>query len=119
MLSRRPRIPPFAPIAPVAQHRGGDAQLADDLQQRPTTARQQRNGFSLELIGELTPSLTHSTPFRSRRSLAKVSINSGRSDYMRRHSIGESREGCAAAPPGAAWHQVIRRHNRERKYILF
>src|SRR5690242_12626124 len=75
---RRPRIPPFASIAPVAQHRGGDAQLVGDLQQRPTTARQQGDCFSLELICVLTPSLDHhSTPFRSSRSLAKVSTNSG------------------------------------------
>src|ERR1043166_646685 len=74
---RRPRIPPFASIAPVAQHRGGDAQLVGDLQQRPTTARQQGDCFSLELICVLTPSLDHSTPFRSSPSLAKVSTNSG------------------------------------------
>src|SRR5204862_4701035 len=74
---RRPHIPPFASIAPVAQHRGGDAQLVGDLQQRPITARQQGDCFSLELICVLTPSLDHSTPFRSSRSLAKVSTNSG------------------------------------------
>src|SRR5215472_715526 len=75
---RRPRIPPFAAMAPVAQHRGRDAKLLRDLQQRPAAARQQPNRFSLELIGELTPSLAHSTPFRSPRSLAKVSTNSGK-----------------------------------------
>src|ERR1700682_3781103 len=74
---RRPRIPPSASIAPVAQHRGGNAQLACDLAQRPTTAHQQGYRFLLELIGKMTPSLAHSTPFRSRRSLAKVSTNSG------------------------------------------
>src|ERR1700736_3885999 len=74
---RRPRIPPSAAIAPVAQHRGGNAQLACDLAQRPTTAHQQGYRFLLELIGKMTPSLAHSTPFRSRRSLAKVSTNSG------------------------------------------
>src|ERR1700730_3731533 len=74
---RRPPIPPSASIAPVAQHRGGNAQLACDLAQRPTTAHQQGYRFLLELIGKMTPSLAHSTPFRSRRSLAKVSTNSG------------------------------------------
>src|SRR2546430_10585755 len=78
---RRSRIPPFASIAPVAQHRGGDAQLVGDLQQRPITARQQGDCFSLELICVLTPSLDHSTPFRSSRSLAKVSTNSGEPQF--------------------------------------
>jgi Transposase DDE domain group 1 len=78
---RRPRIPPFAPITPVAQHRRGDTKLAGDLQQRPTAARQQGDCFSLKLIGELPPSLAHSTPFRSRRSLAKVSTNSGQPQF--------------------------------------
>src|SRR6476659_8139311 len=74
---RRPRIPPSASIAPVAQHRGGNAQLACDLAQRPTAAHQQGYRFLLELIRKMSPSLAHSTPFRSRRSLAKVSTNSG------------------------------------------
>src|SRR5215468_8515789 len=74
---RRPRIPPSASIAPVAQHRGGNPQLACDPAQRPTAAHQQSYRFPLELIGKMTPSLAHSTPFRSRWSLAKVSTNSG------------------------------------------
>src|SRR5438270_2010993 len=74
---RRPRIPPSASIAPVAQHRGGNAQLACNLAQWPTAAHQQGYRFLLELIRKMTPSLAHSTPFRSRRSLAKVSTNSG------------------------------------------
>jgi hypothetical protein len=37
----------------------GDAQIVGDLQQWLTTARQQRNGFSIELIDESTPSLTN------------------------------------------------------------
>src|SRR5215475_9127702 len=73
---RRPRIPPFAAIAPVAQHRGGNAQLACDPAHRPTAAHQQGYRFPLELIRKMTPSLSHSTPFRSRRSLAKVFTNS-------------------------------------------
>src|SRR5215813_3857222 len=73
---RRPRIPPSASIAPVAQHRGGEAQLACDPAQRPTAAHQQGYRFPLELIRKMTPSLAHSTPFRSHRSLAKVSTNS-------------------------------------------
>src|SRR5258708_37844526 len=64
----RPCIPPSASIAPVAQHRGGNAQLACDLAQRPTAAHQQGYRFLLELIRKMTPSLAHSTPFRSRRS---------------------------------------------------
>src|SRR5262245_41924732 len=74
---RRPRILPSASIAPVAQHRGGDAQLAGDLEQRTAAAHQQGYRLSLELIGELPPSLAHSTPFCSLRSLAKVSTISG------------------------------------------
>src|SRR3954468_3852153 len=66
-----------AAMAPIAQHRGGDAQLACDLDQRPTAARQQGDRLPLELIRKMTPFLTHSTPFRSRRSLEKVSTNSG------------------------------------------
>src|SRR5215472_8861575 len=73
---RRPRIPPSASIAPVAQHRGGEAQLACDPAQRPTAAHQQGYRFPLELVRKMTPSLAHSTPVRSRRSLAKVSTNS-------------------------------------------
>src|SRR5207253_9855036 len=69
-------------IAPVAQHRGGDTQLACDLAQRPTAAHQQGDRFLLELIRKMTPSLAHSTPFRSRRSLAKVSTNSGEPHLM-------------------------------------
>src|SRR3954462_6070454 len=70
-------MPSCAAIAPIAQHRGGDAQLASDLDQRPTAARQQGNRLPLELIRKMTPFLAHSTPFRSRRSLAKVSTNAG------------------------------------------
>src|SRR5215472_1602059 len=47
-----------------------------DPAQRPTAAHQQGYRFPLELIRKMTPSLAHSTPFRSRRSLAKVSTNS-------------------------------------------
>src|SRR5438477_8107813 len=70
---RRPRIriPPSASIAPVAQHRGGNPQLACDPAQRPTAAHQQSYRFPLELIGKMTSSLAHSTPFRSRWSLAR------------------------------------------------
>src|SRR4051795_9626422 len=74
-------MPSCAAIAPIAQHRGGDAQLASDLDQRPTAARQQGNRLPLELIRKMTPFLAHSTPFRSRRSLAKVSTNAGEAQY--------------------------------------
>src|SRR3954454_4115346 len=70
-----------AAIARIAQHRGGDAQLASDLDQRPTAARQQGNRLPLELIRKMTPFLAHSTPFRSRRSLAKVSTNAGEAQF--------------------------------------
>jgi len=73
---RRLRIPPSASIAPVAQHRGGNAQLACDPAQQPTAAHQPGCHFPLELIRKMTPSPAHTTPFRSRRSLAKVSTNS-------------------------------------------
>src|SRR5215472_2010163 len=79
---RRSRIPPSTSIAPVAQHRGGNAQLACDPAQRPTATHQQGYRFPLELIRKMTPSLAHSTPFRSRRSLAKVSTNSRESHLM-------------------------------------
>jgi hypothetical protein len=55
----------------------GESQLACDLDQRPTAARQQGDRLRLELIRKMTPFLAHSTPSRSRRSLAKVSTNSG------------------------------------------
>ena len=45
----------------------GDAQLACDPAQRATAAHQQGYRFPLELIRKMTPSLAHSTPFRSRR----------------------------------------------------
>src|SRR5262249_57078435 len=84
---RRARIPPSASIVPVAQHRGGNAQLACDPAQRPTAAHQQGYRFLLELIRKITPSLAHSTPFRSRPSLAKVSTNSGERQF---HSTGDT-----------------------------
>src|SRR4051794_25755379 len=74
-------MPSCAAMAPIAQHRGGDAQLACDLDQRPTAARQQGDRLPLELIRKMTPFLAHSTPFRSRRSLAKVSTNSGEAQH--------------------------------------
>src|SRR3954468_7696845 len=77
-----------AAMAPIAQHRGGDAQLACDLDQRPTAARQQGDRLPLELIRKMTPFLTHSTPFRSRRSLAKVSTNSGEAHFHRIRHYG-------------------------------
>src|SRR3954470_17821680 len=64
-------------MAPVAQHRGRDAQLAGDLRQRPPAACQHCDRLRLELIRKVTPFLTHSTPSRSRRSLSKVSTASG------------------------------------------
>src|SRR4051794_37210780 len=71
-------MPSYAAIAPIARHRGREPQLACDLDQRPTAARQQGDRFHLELIRKVTPFLAHSTPSRSRRSLAKVSTNSGK-----------------------------------------
>src|SRR4051794_32511544 len=70
-------MPSYAASAPIAQHRGGDAQLAGDLHQWPTAACQQGDRLRLELIRKTTPFLAHSTPSRSLRSLAKVSTNSG------------------------------------------
>jgi hypothetical protein len=63
---RRLRSPPSAPITPVANHRGCDAQLPCDLRQRPTAARQQGNR-----IAQLTTTLAGWTPSRSPRSLAR------------------------------------------------
>src|SRR3954471_146888 len=71
-----PSMPSYAAIAPIAQHRGREPQLACDLDQRPTAARQQGDRLRLELIRKMTPFLAHSTPSRSPRSLAKVSTNS-------------------------------------------
>src|SRR3954452_10236614 len=82
-------MPSCAAMAPIAQHRGGDAQLACDLDQRPTAARQQGDRLPLELIRKMTPFLTHSTPFRSRRSLAKVSTNSGEAHLLDRNFAAE------------------------------
>src|SRR3954466_4665260 len=76
-------MPSCAAMAPIAQHRGGDAQLACDLDQRPTAARQQGDRLPLEPIRKMTPFLAHSTPSRSRRSLAKVSTNSGEAQIPR------------------------------------
>src|SRR3954469_8731169 len=70
-------MPSYAAIAPIAQHRGREPQLACDLDQRPTAARQQGDRLHLELIRKMTPFLAHSTPSRSPRSLAKGSTNSG------------------------------------------
>src|SRR3954466_6192404 len=67
----------YAAIAPIAQHRGREPQLACDLDQRPTAARQQGDRLRLELIPKVTPFLTHSTPSRSSRRLPKVSTNPG------------------------------------------
>jgi len=68
---------PSLAIAPVAQHRGRDAQLAGNLDQPPTAARQQGDRLRLKLIPKVTPFPTHSTPSRSPRSLPKVSTNPG------------------------------------------
>src|SRR3954451_19305619 len=70
-------MPSYAAIAPIAQHRGREPQLAGDLHQWPTAACQQGDRLRLELIRKTTPFLAHSTPSRSLRSLAKVSTNSG------------------------------------------
>jgi hypothetical protein len=73
------RIPPFAPIAPVAQHRGRvPSSLAICNNGGPLLASS-ATASRLNSISELTPSLARSTPFRSCRSLAKVSTNSGES----------------------------------------
>src|SRR3954447_11314033 len=81
-------MPSYAAIAPIAQHRGREPQLACDLDQRPTAARQQGDRLHLELIRKMTPFLAHSTPSRSRRSLAKVSTNAGEAQNDRlRHPI--------------------------------
>src|SRR5262249_7361562 len=98
---RRSRIAPSTSIAPVAQHRGGNAQLACDPAQRPTAAHQQGDCFSLELICKMTPSLAHSTPFRSRRSLAKVSTNS-REPHVRVSSPPEGWPRIDFADPAAS-----------------
>src|SRR3954447_2364025 len=76
-------MPSYAAIAPIAQHRGREPQLACDLDQRPTAARQQGDRLHLELIRKMTPFLAHSTPSRSPRSLAKVSTNSGEAHRVR------------------------------------
>src|SRR3954454_22889635 len=87
-------MPSCAAMAPIAQHRGGDAQLACDLDQRPTAARQQGGCLPLELIRKMTPFLTHSTPFRSRRSLAKMSTNSGEAQKLLDGLFYLVRTGC-------------------------
>src|SRR4051795_12425644 len=116
-------MPSCAAMAPIAQHRGGDAQLACDLDQRPTAARQQGDRLPLELIRKMTPFLAHSTPFRSRRSLAKVSTNSGeaqvptpRSNASRTSELTRSaispylgaqlRLGAKLMPQTSPWHST-------------
>src|SRR3954454_2681973 len=102
-------MPSYAAIAPIAQHRGREPQLACDLDQRPTAARQQSDRLRLELIRKMTPFLAHSTPSRSRRSLAKVSTNSGEAHWKglapaaaSRHPLSHLRpEAGLAAVPGA------------------
>src|SRR3954462_10865805 len=95
-------MPSCAALAPIAQHRGGDAQLACDLDQRPTAARQQGNRLPLELIRKMTPFLAHSTPFRSRRSLAKVSTNAGEAhDVLKKPKVRPRRISVGAGTP--AW----------------
>src|SRR3954453_4987801 len=102
-------MPSCAAMAPIAQHGGGDAQLACDLDQRPTAARQQGDRLPLELIRKMTPFLAHSTPFRSPRSLAKVSTNSGEAQSahpsspvrLRTHPLAAARArapACARLP---------------------
>src|SRR4051794_36753039 len=81
-------MPSYAAIAPIAQHRGREPQLACDLDQRPTAARQQGNRLRLELIRKMTPFLAHSTPSRSPRSLAKVSTNSGEAQVLQSPVFG-------------------------------
>src|SRR5215218_1072801 len=90
-------MPSYAAIAPIAQHRGGDPQLAGDLDQRPTAARQQGDRLRLELIRIMTPFLAHSTPSRSPRSLAKVSTNSGEAQTA---ASATSVASCAPQPLG-------------------
>src|SRR3954451_8381331 len=77
-------MPSCAAIAPIAQHRGREPQLAGDLHQWPTAACQQGDRLRLELIRKVTPFLTHSTPFRSSRSLPKVSTSSGKAHFLLR-----------------------------------
>src|SRR5215469_9322167 len=78
-----------AAIAPVAQHRGGDAKLACDLEQRPTAAHQHSDRLLLEFIRKLTPSWAHSTPFPLPPELSKSVHQFG----------GASRSGDARAGP--------------------
>src|SRR3954467_3632405 len=91
-------MPSYAAIAPIAQHRGREPQLACDLDQRPTAARQQGDRLRLELIRKMTPFLTHSTPSRSSRSLPKVSINPGEAQAHARHGDGPRRARTRSDP---------------------
>src|SRR3954449_165626 len=94
-------MPSYAAIAPIAQHRGREPQLACDLDQRPTAARQQGDRLHLELIRKMTPFLAHSTPSRSPRSLAKVSTNSGEAQSAPRKTRAPWPEpGACGTPPG-------------------
>src|SRR5215213_8948079 len=88
-------MPSYAASAPVAQHRGGDAQLAGDLHQWPTAACQQGDRLRLELIRKTTPFLAHSTPSRSLRSLAKVSTNSGEAHPRKSRDFGWREATCS------------------------
>ena len=74
---RRPRMPPSLRLRQLRSIEGEMPSSPAICAQRPTAARQQGDRLLLELIRKVTPSLTHSTPSRSSRSLPKVSTNSG------------------------------------------
>src|SRR3954452_23466431 len=114
-------MPSCAAMAPIAQHRGGDAQLACDLDQRPTAARQQGDRLPLELIRKMTPFLTHSTPFRSRRSVAKVSTNSGEAQTSRTQCKAFSMLQCRrmAWVRTAAYSHSDRLMDTNRRLLMF
>jgi hypothetical protein len=90
-----------------------DAQLPCDLRQRPTAAHQQRHRFPLEIIRKLTTSLRHSTPFRSLRSLAKVSTNAGEPHFAFIISFDEltialfTTGGLTATLPKQMWDDAV------------
>ena len=94
-----PACPPMLRLRQLRSIEGEMPQLACDLDQRPTAARQQGNRLRLELIRKMTPFLAHSTPSRSRRSLAKVSTNSGeaqaQSGLVGGHHLHFDRRGLA------------------------
>jgi hypothetical protein len=79
----------------------------------PAAAHQQGYRFLLELIPKMTPSLAHSTPFRSRRSLAKGDELSSRRPRVGDRKRYRNRSGTQDVAMGPRQNSGIRRPEPE------